>query len=521
MTQIKTETPSLQIIGLGNYGYTLAALTTETERLNRTVQIGDAGIHEDTRHNLGLATVRNLAGRLGAPPLAVEPWTVRQGTDMKRWETDEMWVASTQAEVKAGQDQTLNITLVYPGRGINASLEELIPWLEKKGIEPSRMLLVTDDARLPVGETRLSLSGPAEHNGAWPISGQAYCGLLPVFGIGVDQPNKTEEWYKQPWDFNYPVVERASDEILAVINNLAQHRFKFPIDRQRASNDALNKSGDRTYSFWEKLTPNDISALQLTSEQVARPLIGAPLFLPKSILEQKIHAYSRKLTKLAKILLEEYKAGDEDVRHLLESSAGPVDQLILEFYHHLQYEQDSHAVSLGADTAWDFMITDQGELFLTEGDRNGGDRADVIKIAETIMNISREELGTAVREQREANLNKAVTKEYLEHCKRLGLTPKEKPSIAFLVPATFVDQKGLYERKDMLDSKNLAAIFSENFDAQLITEDDLIVREGGIFFTTVEGRQVELDILWQVTSPNTFKMKNYGSLIESFLKRSN
>ena len=82
------------------------------------------------------------------------------------------------------------VFLLKPSTFMNLSGNAVRYWLNKENIEPSRLLVVSDDVALPIGQFRLKASGSnGGHNGLGHIQqliGQDYARLR--MGIGNDFP---------------------------------------------------------------------------------------------------------------------------------------------------------------------------------------------------------------------------------------------------------------------------------------------------------------------------------------------
>jgi PTH1 family peptidyl-tRNA hydrolase len=111
------------------------------------VGLGNPGREYDgTRHNIGFAALDRLAEKLGC-------------SFRSKWR-----FSARVAEAEAGEAG--KITLAKPQTFMNRSgsaVQGLLAWLK---IEPGQLLVVVDDADLPLGQIRLRLSGGSGgHNG--------------------------------------------------------------------------------------------------------------------------------------------------------------------------------------------------------------------------------------------------------------------------------------------------------------------------------------------------------------------
>lgn len=113
------------------------------------VGLGNPGAqYEDTRHNCGFALVRELAATASLPPL-------RTSARYQSLLTEGIWQETT-------------VTVVLPTTFMNKSGEAVAALVPKDKVE--KMIVVYDDAALPLGKVRISLGGSAGgHNGVRSI----------------------------------------------------------------------------------------------------------------------------------------------------------------------------------------------------------------------------------------------------------------------------------------------------------------------------------------------------------------
>lgn len=110
------------------------------------VGLGNPGReYAGTRHNVGFRVVEELARRAGATFRRSLRWPLR----------------SAEARLEGG-----TCLLVEPLTFMNASGNAVAPLMRKRGLEPADLLLVYDDADLPLGRLRIRAGGGAGgHNG--------------------------------------------------------------------------------------------------------------------------------------------------------------------------------------------------------------------------------------------------------------------------------------------------------------------------------------------------------------------
>ena len=142
--------PSLLIIGLGNPG----------------------AQYEDTRHNAGYRAVDLLAKEYGTG----------------KWEDKQKFLS----QIMEARIVTAPILLVKPSTYMNRSGETAKKLLDFFKVEPTSLLILSDDIDLPLGETRLRASGgPGTHNGLRSIVdhiGETFPRLR--IGIGAQKPGE-------------------------------------------------------------------------------------------------------------------------------------------------------------------------------------------------------------------------------------------------------------------------------------------------------------------------------------------
>lgn len=510
----------IYLVGLGNSG----ALAKKVQESNLSVELpSDDGEFSNARHNIGLNVARQLVTELGLPPMQVDPLTVRTGLDVEKDSTDEMWVAATTAEVDIDDKEKMSITVAYPGRGINASAETLRPWLESRNVDPGRLLILTDDASLPPGKCELSLVGPADHNGYGPIS-QLYCGLIPTVRIGVDEPTDREGWSRETWDFSDPVKKRAASFLREKIQDLARWRVRekrenSPIQLDLPRESKLRNASLETVSYWQSLTAKDIEGLRQLDNNISLPLFPLPLHLPSGFLEGTVHPTARRLSELSQILISRFKTGDPAVQKLIEISMEPVDDVLLELYRFQQYPNRSRYVAMGVDNCWDFMLTPTGDIQLTEGDRNGGSRADIYLISQYHLNHVRPGVGDDVTEARKERLNKSIADEYQTYCEQHNMPQKDRPSLFLLIPKAYATVEALNNQKDFGEFRTLRSMLSEKFDTHLVTEDTLRTENNALYALTTEDQKVKGDILWHIASPTIMDSNDYYPIAEAIVER--
>lgn len=138
------------------------------------VGLGNPGPeHERTRHNLGFQVANRLAKRA-------------------RLEFDTKAADARIAEGSLGQAR---VAIAKPQTYMNESGHAVRRLLQRYRLEPARLLVVYDDADLPLGKIRVRASGgPGTHNGMRSVVAEigsesfprVRCGIAPPDGALVD-----------------------------------------------------------------------------------------------------------------------------------------------------------------------------------------------------------------------------------------------------------------------------------------------------------------------------------------------
>jgi peptidyl-tRNA hydrolase, PTH1 family len=145
-------------------------MTEAAKEIKAIIGLGNPGAkYYYTRHNIGFRVLDELANKFNVY------WR----------EFDNMQIAQININSK-------NVLLIKPQTFMNTS-GQVIPYLKKKNIEASNILVIHDELELPFGDVKLKLSGSAKgHNGLKSII--SFCG--PDFyrlRIGISRPEKREE----------------------------------------------------------------------------------------------------------------------------------------------------------------------------------------------------------------------------------------------------------------------------------------------------------------------------------------
>ena len=124
--------------------------------------------YADTRHNLGFACVRELAGRLGVD------------VTRKRWRS------------LVGRSDASKVWLVLPQTYMNLSGQAVAAAARDAGIEPARVWVVHDELDLPLCRLRIRRGGSgAGHNGVLSLISSHGTPDFVRFRVGIGKPART------------------------------------------------------------------------------------------------------------------------------------------------------------------------------------------------------------------------------------------------------------------------------------------------------------------------------------------
>lgn len=119
-----------------------------------------------TRHNVGFEVVDELAGRAGVD--------FRKG-----------WLSPAQT-AKIKMEDAGELLLAKPQTFMNRSGNAIAPLLRKKGLDPSDLIVVVDDADLELGRLRIRKKGSAGgHNGLKSVIQELGTGEFVRIRVGI------------------------------------------------------------------------------------------------------------------------------------------------------------------------------------------------------------------------------------------------------------------------------------------------------------------------------------------------
>ena len=139
------------------------------------VGLGNPGKrYERTRHNVGFDVADALARRLSGQ--------FRRG-----------WLVSAET-TKVTTDEGEVLLLMKPQTFMNRSGTAVASVMRKRGLEPSDVLVVVDDAELPAGQLRIRKKGSAGgHNGLKSVIQELGTDEFPRLRVGVGRKDHDED----------------------------------------------------------------------------------------------------------------------------------------------------------------------------------------------------------------------------------------------------------------------------------------------------------------------------------------
>ncbi len=166
------------------------------------VGLGNPGKeYSETRHNLGFMTVEKLSSRLSI--------RLRPGKG-------DYLIGKGKAE---GRESVADIHLVKPLTFVNSSGVAVIDLIERYDLDSSDVLIICDDANLPLGKIRLRQSGSdGGHKGLQSIIYHLQTEQFSRLRIGIGRPGDPEltdfvlgEFSSDELELAREAVGRASD----------------------------------------------------------------------------------------------------------------------------------------------------------------------------------------------------------------------------------------------------------------------------------------------------------------------
>lgn len=205
--------------------------------MNLVVGLGNPGRdYERTPHNIGFLVVEALADRLGAKLKSSLRFQARTGTALQ-----------------GGRE----LLLVEPQTYMNASGVAVGALVRYRKLEPANVLVVCDDADLPLGSLRLrKQGGTGGHRGlasiAQALGTDAYARLRIGIGRGPERRDLVDHvlsaFSAAEWETAQSVVDQAAEAVLCVVEqgmDAAMNRYNA---RRREPGDASESvaGGERT-----------------------------------------------------------------------------------------------------------------------------------------------------------------------------------------------------------------------------------------------------------------------------------
>lgn len=186
------------------------------------VGLGNPGAeYARTRHNAGFLAVEKLAGRCRAT------WSLEKKFD---------------ARIARVEHDGRKLVLVEPQTYMNASGEAVGPLAQYFKVPPARVLIVVDDADLPLGEIRLRERGsPGGHHGLESIEQHLGTPDYPRLRIGIGRRDGARQikdyvlgaFNAAEWELMEKILDRVADQIECWVADgiqKAMNRFNGAID---------------------------------------------------------------------------------------------------------------------------------------------------------------------------------------------------------------------------------------------------------------------------------------------------
>ena len=192
------------------------------ESIYLIVGLGNPGAeYAKTRHNAGFLAVESLAGRCRA-----------------NWSLEKKFDSRIARAERAGQ----KLVLVEPQTYMNASGEAVGPLAQYFKVPPARVLVVVDDADLPLGEIRMRERGsPGGHHGLESIEQHLGTPDYPRLRIGIGRRDGARQikdyvlgaFNAAEWELMEKILDRAVAQMdcwLADGIQKAMNRFNGAVD---------------------------------------------------------------------------------------------------------------------------------------------------------------------------------------------------------------------------------------------------------------------------------------------------
>ncbi len=192
------------------------------ESIYLIVGLGNPGAdYARTRHNAGFLAVERLASRCRAT------WSFEKKFD---------------ARVARSEQDGRKLVLVEPQTYMNASGEAVGPLAQYFKVPPARVLIVVDDADLPLGGIRLRERGsPGGHHGLESIEQHLGTPEYPRLRIGIGRRDGARQikdyvlgaFNAAEWELMEKVLDRAVSQIDCWVNDgiqKAMNRFNGAVE---------------------------------------------------------------------------------------------------------------------------------------------------------------------------------------------------------------------------------------------------------------------------------------------------
>lgn len=164
--------------------------------------------YENTRHNIGFDVVNALAQSL-----------------------DATFVSSRYSHVAEVKYRNHKVLIIKPTTYMNLSGKAVLYQMRKSGMNPSELMVVTDDFNLPVGMLRIRTKGSSGgHNGLknieqelnTPVYSRLRIGIGKSFESGMDRAQEDfvlGRWGSEELEVKQKMVQRTRDALLYVFKH--------------------------------------------------------------------------------------------------------------------------------------------------------------------------------------------------------------------------------------------------------------------------------------------------------------
>ena len=172
----------------------------------------------NTRHNIGYMVIDNLTKQYFT------------------WPSNDFFNKLFEGEICIGYNQL--VLMLKPTTGMNSSGVSVSKTIKELNLQPSQIVVINDDVRLPFGTIRLREGGNgAGHNGVKSIIDELGTNEFNRLKIGVGPPNLEETTmldyvlgdFTEPQDEFNKVISFSSDIITNILQGVITHGDTFNV----------------------------------------------------------------------------------------------------------------------------------------------------------------------------------------------------------------------------------------------------------------------------------------------------